>query len=230
MIFMQSLKEFEKKIGYTFKNKALLSTALTHSSYANEHKMPIESNERLEFLGDSILGVIVSEDLFHNYKQKHEGELTKLRATLVCESSLHKYATKIDIGEYMMFGKGEKNTGGKRRPSILADAFEALIAAIYLDGGMENARKFVHKFTKEVVDAKPSFSDYKTRLQEIVQQNPEERLEYVLSDESGPDHDKSFTVEVRLNNNVIGKGTGKSKKLAEQRAALEALKLMGMDK
>lgn len=227
---MQSLMEFEKKIGYTFKNKDLIFTALTHSSYANEHKKPIENNERLEFLGDSILGIIVAEHLFNNYKQKPEGELTKLRAMLVCESSLYKYATQLEIGEYMKFGKGEKNTGGKRRPSILADAFEAVIAAIYLDGGMENARKFVLKFTNDIVDTKPAFSDYKTRLQEIIQQNPEERIEYVLCCESGPDHDKSFTVEVRLNNNVIGKGTGKSKKLAEQRAALEALKLMGMDK
>lgn len=223
------LKELEQKIGHKFNNKTLLKQSLTHSSYANEIKRPGSSNERLEFLGDSVLSIVVSSYLYNNYKID-EGELTKLRASLVCESALFDFAKEISLGEFLILGKGELQNGGNRRPSILADAFEALIAAIYLDGGIEPARKFVLKFVKDDLSniENLSFKDYKTHLQEIVQQNPEERIEYVLVDESGPDHNKVFTVELRLNSNVIATGKGRSKKQAEQQAASEALKLMGI--
>ena len=222
------MQELEKKINYEFKDKSLLSTALTHSSYANE-KGGAPYNERLEFLGDSVLGIITAEYLFKNHKDFPEGELTKVRAALVCEKALFSFAKEIDLGEYLFLGKGELNTGGRTRPSILADAFEALIAAIYLDGGMEQAKKFVLHF---IVGAQEQAieinTDYKTKLQEIIQKNPEERIEYVTLGETGPDHDKRFIVAVKLNSNVIGKGEGKSKKKAEQIAAKEALRLMGL--
>ena len=223
------MSEIEKTIGYAFKNKNYLTTALTHSSYANESKKPTESNERLEFLGDSVLGIITSEYLFRNYSHLAEGELTKLRASLVCERTLSEFARKIDLGESLIMGKGEIHTGGKNRPSILADAFEALIAAIYLDGGFDEAKKFVLSHILPAIDGhRPrSFRDYKTALQEIIQQNPEEKLDYVLVGETGPDHDKRFTVEVLLNSNIIGRGTGRTKKEAEQMSAKEALELMG---
>ena len=222
------MKELEKIIGYTFRNPKLLSLALTHSSHANERKKGRKSNERLEFLGDSVLSVVVSHHLYENYSHMPEGELTRLRASLVCERSLHKFAQEIRLGDFILLGKGEENTNGRERPSILADAFEALIAAIYLDGGLEAARahiiQFVPKDTKTQSDA---FTDYKTILQEFIQKNPEERIEYLLADESGPDHDKAFTVQVCLNSNIIGNGKGKSKRDAEQMAAKEALELMG---
>ncbi len=220
--------DIQNKLGYHFKNKQLLDTALTHSSYSNEAKNTIANNERLEFLGDSVLSVVVSDYLFNNLSLA-EGDLTKLRASIVCEGSLANFAREINLGTYIKLGKGEENNGGSDRPSILADAFEAVIGAIYLDGGIENARKFITPFFRdtakvgEVVD----FRDYKTQLQEIIQKNPEERVSYVLVDEDGPDHKKSFTVELRLNSNVIGKGTGRSKKIAEQMAAKQALELMG---
>lgn len=223
------MNEIEKVISYCFKNKKLLKTALTHSSYANEVKNGLLCNERLEFLGDSVLSIIVAEFLYKNYLHLPEGELTKLRASLVCEKSLFEFAMQIDLGEKMLLGRGEEQTGGRTRPSILADAFEALIAAIYLDGGIEAAGQFVLSFvTKTMSDnEKQSFKDYKTILQEIIQQNKEEKVEYVLVSEEGPDHDKRFCVEVRLNSNIIGSGTGRSKKQAEQLAAKEALELMG---
>ena len=223
------MNELIKKIGYKFKNLELLKTAITHSSYANESKELLPYNERLEFLGDAVLSIVVSDYLFNNIKELSEGQLTKTRASLVCEKSLSAFASKIMLGSFLFLGKGEKNTGGSERPSILADAFEAVIAAIYLDGGMKEARKFVLKFIIPELKAqkRKPFKDYKTDLQEIVQQNPEEQLTYVLANESGPDHNKRFEVEVRLNNNTIGKGSGKSKKEAEQRAAHEALILMG---
>lgn len=220
--------DLEKKIGYTFQDKSYLETAITHSSYANEMKNRCPYNERQEFLGDAVLSIIVSDYLFKSFHLA-EGDLTKLRAALVCEKSLCGFAAKIDLGSAIRLGKGEEMMGGRTRPSILADAFEALIAAIYLDGGMEAAREFVLPFVMDTLESesKIRFHDYKTALQEIVQKNPEEKLSYVLVEESGPDHNKRFEVEVRLNSNVIGHGVGKSKKDAEQMAAKEALELMG---
>ncbi len=222
-------KELEERLGYRFKNHQYLTTALTHSSYANEAKGGGHSNERLEFLGDSVLGVVVADYLFKNCPNLPEGDLTKNRASLVCEKSLCGFSRQLGVGNFLLLSHGEQNSGGRERSSILADAFEAIIAAIYMDGGMEEARKFILRFIIPTLKAsKPkAFKDYKTALQEIIQQNPEERLEYVLTGESGPDHDKHFTVEVHLNSNVIGKGGGRSKKEAEQQAAREALELMG---
>ena len=227
---MENISKLEELIGYSFKNKELLKHALSHSSYANERKIHGRSNERLEFLGDSVLSIVVSDYLYKNMNVA-EGELTKIRASLVCEKSLHIFATQINLGDFMRLGKGEENTGGRERPSILADAFEAVIAAIYLDGGMEAAAKHILRFMPEnIIEAKkPVFSDFKTVLQEIVQKNPEEKVEYVLIGEEGPDHNKRFVVEVCLNSQVIGKGKGRSKKEAEQLAAKEALELMGYE-
>lgn len=222
--------ELEKKIGYNFKNKELLREAVTHSSYANEHKSQhIKYNERLEFLGDAVLSIVVSDYIFKNCPELPEGELTKLRASLVCEKSLFEFAKKLDLGSYLLLSRGEKNNGGAQRPSILSDAFEALIAAIYIDGGIEPASIHILNFIIPAIknSKKKKVKDYKTTLQEIVQKNPGERLEYVLIGESGPDHNKHFVVEVHLNSNVIGKGGGRSKKEAEQQAAREALELMG---
>ncbi len=223
-----NLSEFEKVIGYEFKNKSLLETALTHSSYANEKQTGRECNERLEFLGDSVLGVITADYFYHNLAHLPEGVMTKKRAACVCEKSLHDFAKEINLGKYLFLGRGEDNTGGRKRASILADAFEAVIGAIYLDGGLENVRSFVLGFIKEAAARQLSIRDYKTELQEIIQKNPAEHLTYVLVGESGPDHDKRFEVEVMLNSNVIGYGMGKSKKLAEQQAAKQALELMGI--
>ena len=222
-------EKFGAAIGYTFKDKQLVTTALTHSSYANEVHDGTKYNERLEFLGDSVLSIVVSDYIYKNCPEFPEGKLTKLRASLVCEKSLYGYAKQIHLGEYIRLSKGEKNSGGDDRPSILSDAFEAVIAAIYLDGGIEPAREFILRFVvPDIKSAKPiKFKDYKTVLQEIIQKNPEERLTYVLAKESGPDHDKHFVVEVHLNSNVIGKGGGRSKKEAEQEAARVALELMG---
>jgi len=226
-----SVEAFEKEIGYSFRNKELLTEALTHSSYANEGKKHLRNNERLEFLGDSVLSVIVAEHLFLHFKHIPEGELTKLRASLVCEQALYEFSHKIHLGDYLLLGRGEENTGGRERPSVVSDAFEAVIAAIFLDGGMEQAKKYVLSFIPNDLNPKKAtaFSDYKTVLQEIIQQNREEKIDYVLSGESGPDHNKTFVVEVHLNSNVIGIGSGKSKKQAEQNAAKEALKLMGYE-
>ena len=226
---MQSdLQALQEKIGYTFREPALLHRALSHSSYVNERQNERQSNERLEFLGDSVLGFITAEYYYTHFKAYPEGELTKLRAAMVCEKSLCVFARELQLGEYLLLGKGEICTGGRERPSILADAFEALIAAIYLDGGMEPVKTFVLRFVKKAAGTPSAFHDYKTKLQEVVQKNPEESVEYVHVGESGPDHDKRFEVEVHLNSNVIGRGVGKSKKLAEQAAAHEALTLMGI--
>lgn len=228
---MTELDRFQDIIGYKFKDVNYLIQALSHSSYANEKKKTRTSNERLEFLGDSVLSIVVSKYLFENFTHIAEGELTKLRASLVCEKSLHIFAQKIKLGEFIMLGKGEEITGGRERPSILADAFEAVIAAVFLDGGFEPVTKYILGFMPEDVEnqKKVVFSDFKTILQEIVQKNPEEKVEYVLAAEEGPDHNKSFVVEVYLNSNVIGKGKGRSKKEAEQMAAKEALELMGYE-
>lgn len=224
------MTDLQNKIGYQFKNPALLNEALTHSSYANEHKSQhIKYNERLEFLGDSVLSIVVSDYIYKNCPELPEGELTKLRATLVCEKSLYEFAKKIDLGKYLILSKGERNNGGTDRPSIISDAFEALIAAIYIDGGIAPASKHILNFVIPAIknSKKKKINDYKTTLQEIIQKNPGEKLEYVLVRESGPDHNKHFVVEVHLNSNVIGKGGGRSKKEAEQQAAREALELMG---
>lgn len=223
------LHEFEKEIGYKYKNIRLLETALTHSSYANEKGGGHKCNERLEFLGDSVLGFITAEYFFTNFRDVPEGELTKLRASTVCERSLYQFAKEINLGKYLFLGKGESNSGGRERASILADAFEAVIASLYLDGGMEIAKEFVLRFVVKAVEThKVTFKDYKTILQEVIQKNPEEKLTYVLIGESGPDHNKVFEVEVHLNSNVVGRGKGRTKKLAEQEAAREALELMGL--
>ena len=218
------MKVFENNIQYTFKDISLLELALTHSSYANESKVHMKYNERLEFLGDAVLQLITSEKLYTENSDMPEGKMSKQRAALVCEDALAAYSRQIELGRFMLLGKGEENTGGRERPSVLADAFEAVIGAIFLDGGIEPAKKFVRRF---IDDAHLSMQDFKTLLQEIIQKNPGERLSYVVVGESGPDHDKSFEVEVRLNSNPIGKGAGRSKKQAEQQAAKEALGLMG---
>ena len=286
------MTELEQIIGYTFKNPELLKEALTHSSYTNGKHL--RSNERLEFLGDSVLSIVVSEHLFENLTNLPEGQLTKIRASVVCENALYPFARKIDLGKYIFLGKGEEHTGGRDRHSILADAFEALIAAIYLDGGFEAARSFIlpfipplYPFARKIdlgkyiflgkgeehtggrdrhsiladafealiaaiyldggFEAARSFilpfippldklstgkfllGDYKTVLQEIIQQNPEERVTYEISDESGQAHNKQFTANVLLNGQIIGTGKGKSKKEAEQSAAKEAISLMGYE-
>ncbi len=224
------MQGLEEKIGYKFNNRDLLINALSHSSYANETHCAGGSNERLEFLGDAVLSIIVADYLYENFKSMPEGELTKLRASLVCEKTLCEFSKQLEIGKHLKLGKGEMRGGGNERPSILADAFEAVLAAIYLDGGMECAKSHVMRFILPEIKNHDSeaFKDYKTSLQEVVQRNPEERLTYILIAESGPDHQKSFTVEVHLNSNVIGTGTGSSKKHAEQAAAKQALELMGI--
>ena len=218
----------EQTIEYAFQNPDYLGVALTHSSYANESKNVVQNNERLEFLGDAVLSIVVSDYLFQRYHMA-EGDLTKMRASIVCEKSLFEMAGRIDLGRELKLGKGEEMMGGRERPSILADAFEALIAAIYLDGGIDSARRFILPFVEEMLDGEigPVFKDYKTMLQEIIQQNPEERVTYHLVRQTGPDHNKQFEVQVRLNSQVIGAGAGRSKKSAEQMAAREALELMG---
>ncbi|MBQ2974195.1 MAG: ribonuclease III [Clostridia bacterium] len=216
----------QKNLGYKFKDISLLETALTHSSYANEQTDGTVCNERLEFLGDSILGFVSAKYFFENFDSP-EGVLTKNRAARVCEKALCVFAKELGIGQALRLGKGETRTGGSERPSILADAFEAVLAAVFLDGGLEEASKIVLRFIPRD-DSIDEIKDYKTLLQEVIQRNREEHVEYVLTDESGPDHAKTFSVEVHLNSNVIGRGTGKSKKLAEQHAAKEALELMGI--
>lgn len=223
------METLEKRMNYRFKNRAYLMQALTHSSFANERNNGSKSNERMEFLGDSVLSLISSQFLFETYPNMPEGELSKLKAALVCTESLSGFARQIHLGDYLFLGKGESHTGGAERPSILEDAFESLIAAIYLDGGLECARTFVLGFLKPALENHNiNFKDYKTTLQEVIQQNPDQSINYVFVGSSGPDHDKVFEAEVRLNSNVIGRGTGKSKKSAEQAAAREALKLMGL--
>ena len=223
---MHDMKELEKTLGYRFQDPSLLETALTHTSYANEARRGTKHNERLEFLGDSVLSIVVADYLF-THNDLPEGELTRMRASLVCENALFGFAQKIRLGDYLRLGHGEELGGGRRRPSVVSDAFEAVIAALYLDGGIEQARRFILPFITQALMCKNTEEDYKTKLQEIIQQNPEERLSYMVTDESGPDHDKHFVVQVHLNSNCIGTGEGHSKKQAEQMAAKEALTLMG---
>ena len=226
------MQTLEARLKYKFNNIELLKNALVHSSYANEVRGNTHSNERLEFLGDSVLSIIVAEHIFNTYPTTPEGELTRMRASLVCEKTLCAFSRELGLGEYLLLGRGEDKNGGRERDSILADAFEAVLAAIYLDGGMHAAKTHILNTVLRDLEHhsdEDSFKDYKTTLQEIIQRNPEESVSYTLIDETGPDHDKQFTVAVKLNSNVIGTGVGKSKKQAEQMAACQALKLMGED-
>ena len=223
------IKDLEAAIGYRFSNITLLQNALTHSSYANERwHDSLKSNERLEFLGDSILGMVVADYLYKNFPDRLEGELTRMRADMVCETSLAAVAAKLDLGRHLLLGHGEEQGSGRSRASTLADAVESIIAACYLDGGMKAAENLIHKFILcNVPVGKLHNADYKTMLQELVQQKKNQVLSYALVGESGPDHDKEFFVEVSLNGQVIGKGSGSSKKRAEQsaaHAAIESLK------
>lgn len=228
---MNNLKAFEEIIGYKFNDQSLLKVALTHSSYANENRgRHIAFNERLEFLGDSVLSLIVSSYLFENYKKLPEGDLTKARATIVCERSLWECAVDIEMGNYLVLGKGEELTGGRTRVSILADAYEALIAAIYLDGGLQVVREWLlgqlYDTILNAVKGK-TFMDYKTALQERVQNHGATQIQYEVTGESGPDHRKVFSVHVLIDGKVMGNGEGKSKKSAEQMAAHDAFLKLG---
>ncbi len=214
--------EFEEKLGYSFKDKSLLELALTHSSFANENKLK-KNNERFEFLGDSVLGFVTAEYLFTEFKNRPEGEMTKLRAAVVCEKSLFKFAEQIDLGKYILLGRGEDSTGGRNRPSVVSDAFEAIIAAIYIDGGMEAVKPYILRFIKDAVKRETSFKDNKSLLQEEIQKVKGNTLAYEEVGEEGPDHDKTFVFRVKLNGEIIGEGKGKSKKEAEQNAAGNAL-------
>ena len=217
--------ELQGKLGYSFKDQALLKAALTHSSHANENKKNnAVSNERLEFLGDSVLGMTVAALIYKSKPNMPEGQMTKLRAELVCEKSLAALAVTFGLGEYLLLGRGEEKGGGRKRPSIMADAVEAVIAAVYLDGGFRPVTRLIKTHLAPGLDRlEPENTDYKTALQEVVQVKPGQSLGYQIVDESGPDHMKSFTVEVRLNGRAIGHGAGKSKKEAEQNAAKAAL-------
>ena len=219
------INELEKAIGYQFRNITLLQNALSHSSYANERwHDSLKSNERLEFLGDSVLGMLVADYLYRTFPDRPEGELTRMRADMVCEKTLATVANRLGLGQHLMLGKGEELGGGRSRDSILADAVESVIAACYLDGGMDAAVQFIQKFILvNVPVTKLHNADYKTALQELVQQKKNQVLAYRLVGESGPDHDKQFRVELTLNGEVVGVGTGSSKKRAEQAAAQAAI-------
>lgn len=219
------MKTLEEKLGYHFKNPKLLENALTHSSYANEHHMgAVGSNERLEFLGDSVLGMVVADSLYHTFPTLPEGDLTRLRANLVCETSLAMVARQLNLGSYLRLGKGEAICGGSQRPSIIADAVEATLAAVYLDGGLDCARRIVQRYILDnMAQVQENSRDFKTDLQEIIQRKSGQVLSYHLTGESGPDHAKTFQMEVRLNGCPIGSGSGRSKKEAEQMAAKSAI-------
>jgi ribonuclease-3 len=230
LIMDLSAKDFdqlENKISYMFKNKKNLILAMTHSSFANENKnAKLQSNERLEFLGDAVLNIVISEYIYLKFANLTEGEMTKARASIVCEQSLMKCANNIGIGSFLMLGKGEELTGGRMRPSILSDAFEALIGAIYLDGGMKNAKQFILGQMEKLIHDSINgavFMDFKTQLQEIIQKEGDSKIVYEIIDEKGPDHEKVFVAQVKVSDRVIGKGNGKSKKEAEQAAARVAL-------
>ena len=221
------MEELEQKLGYQFRDRALLSEALNHSSYGNEHRaLGEQSNERLEFLGDSVLGFVTAEFLFELHRDLPEGDLTRQRAALVCEQSLYEVAKMLDLGKYLKLGKGEDAGGGRTRPSILADATEAVFAAVYLDGGIEAASALIHRvlLDKEGEHAEELMQDYKTALQELVQRKSGQALSYRMVGESGPDHNKTFTAEVWLNGEGVGTGSGHSKKEAEQAAARAAIR------
>ena len=222
------METLENKLQYTFRDRGLLSEALNHSSYANEHRSAqVSSNERLEFLGDSVLGFVTAEFLFKTYGKLPEGDLTRIRAALVCEQSLYEVARSLELGQHLKLGKGEEAGGGRERQSILADATEAVFAAVYLDGGMDEVRRLIHRVLLSKVPTAEERRDYKTTLQEIVQRKSGQVLTYHMIGESGPDHNKTFSFEVRLNDESIGQGNGHSKKEAEQDAARSALKKLG---
>ena len=218
------LDELQSKIGYSFNNRDLLKQALTHSSFANEQKInKLKNYERLEFLGDAVLELVSSEFLFKENPQMPEGQLTKLRASMVCEPALAYCAKDIDLGSYMLLGKGEETTGGRYRSSITSDVMEAIIGAIFLDGGIEEAKKYIYRFILSDLENKILFLDSKTILQEEIQKKKDAQLRYELVSENGPDHNKEFAVEAYLNDVLIGSGSGRTKKAAEQQAAYEAL-------
>lgn len=220
----EALKELQEKIGYQFRDETLLKQALTHSSFANEQKINKLGNyERLEFLGDAVLELVTSEFLFNENKDMPEGQLTRLRASMVCEPALAYCARDIRLGSYILLGKGEEATGGRKRDSIISDVMEAVIGAIFLDGGIENAKKYIYRFVLSDLEDKILFMDSKTLLQEEIQKNNTAQLRYELVGETGPDHDKEFRVEAYLDEKLIGTGVGRTKKAAEQQAAYEAL-------
>lgn len=221
---MKSIREFQQEIGYEFKDESLLKQALTHSSYANEkHMKRLSDNERLEFLGDAILEAVSSEFLFLNYKEFPEGDLTRLRASMVCEPTLAFCTKDIHLGDYVFLGKGEELTGGRQRKSVLSDAMEAVIGAIFLDGGFEEAKRFILTYIMTDIEHKRMFYDSKTILQEVCQGQFKQNVTYELLSESGPDHAKTFTVQVLVGKEVLGTGTGNTKKSAEQEAAYHGL-------
>ena len=220
----QKLKQLEEKIGYAFHDRSLLKKAMMHSSYINEKQLPKhECNERLEFLGDAVLELVSSEFLFHAHPDMPEGELTKTRASMVCEPSLAFCARGLKLGEYLLLGKGEDATGGRQRDSVTSDAMEALIGAIYLDGGFANAKEFIHRFVLNDLEHRKLFFDSKTILQEIVQAHFREHIQYELVNEEGPDHNKSFEVAVYIGRDCLGTGKGRTKKAAEQEAAYRSI-------
>lgn len=222
------MEELEKKLNYAFQNHALLEEALCHSSYANEHRAErLSSNERLEFLGDSVLGFVTAEFLFAQHPDLPEGDLTRIRAALVCEQSLYEVARKLNLGAYLRLGRGEESGGGRTRTSILADATEAVFAAVYLDGGIQPVRELIVRVLLSQAPAAEERRDYKTTLQEVVQRRSGQVLTYHMLSQSGPDHNKKFLFEVRLNDESVGRGEGRSKKEAEQAAARDALEKMG---
>lgn len=229
----KELKKFEKIINVDFDNIELLDIALTHSSYANQYNMNYNHhNERLEFLGDSVLSIVISEYLFKKCKSKHEGKLTRMRSAIVCESSLAELAKRLDVKDYIKIGKGEEISGGRQKDSLLADACEAIIAAIYLDKGYDKVKNFILKFLDKTIEISvkyQNFNDYKSRLQEYVQKTSMSTIKYVVDKEEGPDHDKTFEIKVYLDNKCYGTGTGKSKKESEQCAAMKALKELGVE-
>ncbi len=221
----REIRELEQMIGYRFRKKELAENALRHSSYANEHKKhQLKDNERLEFLGDAVLELISSEFLYRNYPEMREGDMTKLRASIVCEATLAQCAAQIELGSFLRLGKGEELTGGRKRGSVAADAMEALIGAVYLDGGLESAKEFVHKFILNDVENKQLFFDSKTILQEIVQSTYKgEQITYRLLREEGPDHDKVFVVQLFIGEKGFEEGRGRTKKSAEQQAAYRTI-------
>ena len=222
--FMRKIRELEEKIGYCFQDQELLKHALRHSSYVNEkHMKKHECNERLEFLGDAVLEVVSSEFLFFEHQTMPEGELTKKRASMVCEPALAFCARDIDLGEYLLLGKGEEATGGRKRDSVTSDAMEALIGAIYLDGEFASAKEFIHRFILNDLENKKLFFDSKTILQEIVQGSSDEHVSYELIREEGPDHNKTFCTAVRIGGRTYGEGEGRTKKASEQQAAYQAI-------
>lgn len=224
---VQKLSELEERIGYRYQNQALLRQAMTHTSFVNEQKInKLGSYERIEFLGDAVLEMISSEFFYHTFPEMPEGNLTKLRASSVCEQALAVTARQLELGNYLLLGRGEEMTGGRKRDSIIADAVEAIIGSLYLDGGLEPAKAFVLRFVLNDLENKQLFYDAKSILQEMVQTQKLGELDYELTGEEGPDHDKVFCVRALLDGKPVGKGRGRSKKLAEQNAAYEALLML----